>query len=172
MKYILNISILLLGLLFCNPLSASAISLDTLKNTPRYRLVEEAPFMTGYIDADSIRLIRNDTNSIVIEFVEYSYDIVHDEIIEVKRINFYNPKRSMEKLIPRNRTYATYLKDVHQDSGVRMAYTFLAFYKGDGIIKQEFKKEEWNERNVIDYGSNAYLGAALAYYITFGRPFN
>lgn len=124
---------LLLTIFSLFTMSAFAVSLDELRNSPeKYKHIYADQTHDEYIEIPSINVIRYNPPYYTINATTYTISYDKNLIIKQDNTFFYNYNRSVDSLIKRFNTEPAVTSELKKDTGIRFQITGIGSYNYSG----------------------------------------
>ena len=158
-------------------ISAFAVSLDELRNSPeRYKHISADQTLDGYIEIPSINVTRYNPPYYIINATIYTVDYETNTIGKADATFFYDYNRSSEVLKKELPDNMLILEEQEKNSGIQWKASGLIDYHFDGSIYRpylhinpanpKFSSEE------APIASPAYMAATYSFYKSYNMYFN
>ena len=168
---------LLLTIFSLFSMSAFAVSLDELRNTPeRYKLVYSDSDSDHYVEIPSINVVRYNPPYYTINAT--TYDVAYDRntILQLDTIFFYDYNRSVDSLINEFNTKEEMLAQLKENNGIKFQVQGAALYNYNGSYKDSYhlydlsnSKYKPTKANMF---SSPYMSAMYSFYKSYNMYFN
>ena len=158
-------------------ISAFAVSLDELRNSPeRYKHISADQTLDGYIEIPSINVTRYNPPYYIINATIYTVDYETNTIGKADATFFYDYNRSSEVLNKKISDNMLIFDEQEKNSGIQWKMTGLTGYNFDGsIYKPYLQINPTNPEFAPDtatFISLAYIAATYSFYKAYNMYFN
>ncbi len=168
---------LLLTIFSLFSMSAFAVSLDELRNSPeRYKLIVSNPTNEQYVEIPSINVVRYSPPYYVINSRAYIVSYENNVITAIDMTYFYDYNQSVASLVNKLDTVEEVLKSLKNDSGIKYQMKGSISFNYDGTPIGTYTK--YNLSNP-KYGlqkanmtSVPYATATYSFYKSYNLYFN
>ena len=168
---------LLLTIFSLFTVSAFAVSLDELRNSPeRYKHIYADQTLDGYVEIPSINVTRYNPPYYIINATIYTVEYETNTIGKVDSTFFYDYNRSSEALKKKLSNNMLILEEQEKNSGIQWKASGLIDYHFDGSIYRpylhinpanpKFSSEE------VPITSLGYMAATYSFYKAYNMYFN
>ena len=131
---------LLLTIFSLFSMSAFAISLDELRNSPdRYKLVYVDSTTDKYIEIPSINVIRYNPPYYTINATTYNVSYDQNLIIKHEEVFFYNYNRSVNSLRLKFSTTGAIAAELKKDTGITLQLRGMETYDYNGQVSMPYQ---------------------------------
>ena len=168
---------LLLTIFSLFTMSAFAVSLDELRNSPeRYKHVYADQTLDGYVEIPSINVTRYNPPYYIINATMYIVQYETNTIGKADSTFFYDYNRSSEVLKKKLSNNMLILEEQEKNSGIQWKASGLIDYHFDGSIYRPYV--HINPANpkfspqVVPITSLGYMAATYSFYKSYNMYFN
>ena len=131
---------LLLTIFSLFTMSAFAVSLDELRNSPeRYKLVQADSLNEQYIDINSINVMRYNPPYYTINATTYNVSYDQNLIIKHEEVFFYNYNRSVNSLRLKFSTTGAIAAELKKDTGITLQLRGMETYDYNGQVSMPYQ---------------------------------
>ena len=168
---------LLLTIFSLFTMSAFAVSLDELRNSPeRYKLVQADSLNEQYIDINSINVMRYNPPYYTINATTYTVAYDKTVIMQLDNIFFYNYNQSVNSLVKKFITPEEITARVKEDTGIKFQIKGAALFNYDGSIQETYHQYDlsnsmYNPLKAHIF-SASYMSALYSFYKSYNMYFN
>ena len=168
---------LLLTIFSLFSMSAFAVSLDELRNTPeRYKLVQADSLNEQYIDINSINVMRYNPPYYTINATTYTVAYDKTVIMQLDNIFFYNYNQSVNSLVKKFITPEEITARVKEDTGIKFQIKGAALFNYDGSIQETYHQYDLSNSMYkplkAHIFSASYMSALYSFYKSYNMYFN
>lgn len=169
--------LLLLTIFSLFSISAFAVSLDELRNTPeRYKLVISNPRTDQYVEIPSINVVRYSPPYYVINSRTYIVRYENNVITAIDMTYFYDYNQSIASLANKFYTAEDVLKKIKLNSGIKSQMKGSISFNYDGSQISTYTKYNLSnpkyDPQKADMTSASYATAAFSFYKAYNMYFN
>lgn len=169
---------LLLAIFSLFTMSAFAVSLDELRNSPeRYKLVQANSLGEEYIDINSISVTRYNPPYYTINATTYIVAYDKTVIMQLNNIFFYNYNQSVNSLVKKFITPEEVTARIKKDTGIKSQIKGAAVFNYDGSIQETYHQYNLSNSMYIPLKADAiflpsYISALYSFYKSYNMYFN
>ena len=168
---------LLLAIFSLFTMSAFAVSLDELRNSPeRYKHIYADQTLDGYIEIPSINVTRYNPPYYIINATIYIIQYKTNIISKADHTFFYDYNRSSEVLNKKISDSMLIFDELEKNSGIQRKMTGLTSYNFDGSIYKPYRQiSSTNPKfapKTATIASLGYLAATYSFYKAYNMYFN
>ena len=158
-------------------ISAFAVSLDELRNSPeRYKHISADQTLDGYIEIPSINVTRYNPPYYIINATIYTVDYETNTIGKADATFFYDYNRSSEVLKKELPDNMLILEEQEKNSGIQWKLSGLTDYHFDGSIDRPYlhinSGDPMFSPEEAPITSLGYMAATYSFYKSYNMYFN
>ena len=158
-------------------MSAFAVSLDELRNSPeRYKLVQSDSLDEEYIDINSINVMRYNPPYYTINATTYTVAYDKAVIMQLDNIFFYDYNQSVNSLAKKFITPEEVITRIKEDTGIKYQIKGAALFNYDGSIEETYLQydlfDSMHKPSKANIFSAVYMSALYSFYKAYNMHFN